>query len=146
MSTQNSTSGDDCNRDQAESRRFDEALIRTHVELLHDLASGVDGVIPLCAFGENPGADLATGRKLPNIIWHFRVGDIDGMVRAVMGLERQPHMNVYLPLAVMRSSLESRSKGGESDVVAVLGLVLDDDSDRIQTIRSPVAPNYILET
>src|SRR3954466_13425326 len=76
---------------------FDEAAIRAHVRILHDLAAGVEGIIPLCAYGEKPGDRPDLSRKLPPSVQHFWVGDVDGMVRAIMGLERQPHLNVYIP-------------------------------------------------
>jgi len=122
---------------------FDEVLIRAHVQMLHDLAAGVEGIIPLCAYGENPGERPELSRKLPPLVLHFRVGDVEGMVRGIMGLERQPHMNVYIPLAVMRRSLERGQKGG---VIALLGLVSDDDADAGRDVRPPLEPNYIVET
>src|SRR5215203_6879105 len=74
--------------------RFDEAVVREHVTVLHELATGCDGLFPLCPFGENPSATYETRREIKNPIQHFRVGQIEEMVAAIMAFERHPHVNL----------------------------------------------------
>ena len=120
---------------------FDPAAVRAHIKMLHNLASEYDGIIPLCIFGENPDS----GRKF-SIVQHFAIGDVDGMVNAALTYENHPDANVYAPLAVMRRDLPPREKGGERDVIAVLGGVLDSDADRREEAHAPVEPNYIVQS
>lgn len=120
--------------------------LRHYIELLHDRAkaAGIDGKLVVAAFGEDP----ASGRKLPAIVEHFAIGDIDGMAECVRELSEERGRNVYVPPAVMRPDLPARTKGGEADIVSVLGLVADfddDDAANWQT-RMPVEPSFVLET
>jgi len=115
--------------------------IRSHVDMLHKLAAGYDGILPLAVYGENPD----NGRKIA-IVQHFRVGDVDGMTAAALAYENHPDANVYAPLAVMRQSLARREKGSERDVIAVLGAVADSDADDGREARPPVQFNYEVET
>ena len=120
---------------------FDRAQIEAHVALLHDLASGVSGKLILTAFEEDP----LTGRKGPPRVQHFRIGDVDGMVEAVMGYEACPNLNVYAPWAVFRSDLDLGKKGSEADVVASLAAVPDIDGDKFEQTLPFEAP-YVIET
>jgi hypothetical protein len=122
---------------------FDVDAIRAHVRMLYDLAAGKDGLFCLCPFGEDP----ISGVKKTEPIQHFStLGDPETLVRAIMSFERHPHVNVYLPLAIMRKNLERGHKGLESDVTDVLGFVLDHDADD----RRPSVPlggaTYVVET
>lgn len=123
------------------STPFDAAAVRSHVEMLHDLAAGCDGLIPLCIFGENPDS----GRKT-SIVQHFRVGDVDGMTAAALAYDGHPDANVYAPLAVMRRDLARGDKGSERDVIAVLGCVIDDDADAGRPAALPIQPNYSVQS
>lgn len=114
--------------------------VRQHVEMLHRLADGVDGVLVVSAFNANLASDKGT-------ITHHRVGDVDGMVAAIDAHRDTPGANVYCGLQVMRRSLARGQRGGEKDIVAVLGLVADMDADTNKaTGEYPVAPNYVIET
>src|SRR3954465_2690515 len=83
--------------------RSDSSAVEPHITLLHQLAtaSGAEGYLVLFAVGENP----VTGRKEGPLALHFRIGEVDGMVTAVKGCARTPHLNVYAPFAVFRKSL-----------------------------------------
>src|SRR3954469_16621806 len=114
--------------------------------MIHDLARGIDGLIIVAIYGENPGATPDKARKEKPLVLQFAVGKVDETFKAIMAFEGRPHLNVYMPLAVMRRSLPPRQKGSEKDVVAVLGLVLDSDDDAGRPTRPPIEPNYVLET
>src|SRR5262245_29817478 len=104
--------------------------------------AGVPGKLVLAVFGQNPD----TGERFTSV-QHFQVGDVAGMVDAAMAFENTPHANVYAPLAIMRPDLEAGRKGEEDDVVAVLGLVVDGDSDKGKAAPVPPVPaNYIVES
>ena len=64
---------------------YDADAIRSHIEMLHKLAAGHDGILPLCIYGENPDSE----RKV-TIVQHFRVGDVDGMTAAALAYENHP--------------------------------------------------------
>jgi hypothetical protein len=129
---------------------INEADIRKHVEAVHRLARGCDGILMVCAFGENPHQiDPKTGKmgkKLPAINRRFAIGGVDVMVAEVLRLANVDHTNVYMPLAVMRRSVGPNQKGGEQDVVRVLGLVADMDTDTGKVGNMPIEPSYELET
>lgn len=114
--------------------------IRDHVDMIHRLAAGVDGLLVVSAFN-------ASLPKDKGIITHHRVGEVDGMVAAIEAHLETPHMNVYTGLQVMRRNLERGQRGGEQDVLAVLGLVADMDADTGHNAGDyPAEPNYVIET
>jgi Family of unknown function (DUF5906) len=136
---------------------LDLAAIRMHVALLHHLAQPKDhwkaeGKLLVAAFGEDPNQpDPKTGKaglELTPKVRHFDIGDVDGMAAAVVDLAGEQHRNVYAPLAVYRSDLPPGRKGGEKDIVGVLGLVADfDDADAGHwRDRLPLPPSYVIET
>lgn len=121
---------------------FDEMAVRSHVETLHGLAAGIAGKFVVSAFFANPnGEDRAGG-----VVSHHAVGDVDGMVEAVMAHASTPNANAYICPNLMRSSLERGKKGGEADVVAVLALVADLDDDTGRSGTMPVDANYVVES
>lgn len=121
---------------------FDEPAIREHAMMIHQLAAGLAGKFVVSAFFSNPnGEDKAGG-----VISHHPVGDVDGMVDAVMAHAGTQNANVYICPNLMRSSLERGKKGSESDVVAVLALVADMDEDTGRSGSMPVEPNYVVES
>lgn len=121
---------------------FDETAVRHHVELLHQLAAGLTGKFVVSAFFANPnGEDRAGGQ-----ISHHLVGDVDGMVEAVMAHAATPNANVYVCPNLMRPTLERGKKGSESDVIAVLALVADMDDDTGRSGAMPVEPNFVVES
>jgi hypothetical protein len=121
---------------------FDEALIRTHCEMLHSLAAGIDGVLVISAFLANPLGE----KDSPSAVSHCRIGDVDGMVEAVMAHTQTPNANVFAGLQVMRKGLTRGSRGLESDIIAVLGLVADMDGDTGRLGTLPVEADLVLET
>src|SRR4051794_30159563 len=127
-----------------EVMRFDRAAVEPHVAMLHQLAeaSNADGCLVLFAAGENP----VTGRKEGPLVQHFRIGDLAGMVGAVLGCGHTPHLNVYAPFALFRKSLARGDKGSEADVVAVLALVADQDNDTDKGGTLPLEPPYVVES
>lgn len=123
-------------------RSFDEAAIREHVGMLHQLANGLSGKFVVSTFFANPaGEDKAGG-----VISHHSVGDVDGTVDAVMAHAETPNANTYICPNLMRPTLERGKKGGESDVVAVLALVADMDDDTGRSGTMPIDPNYVVES
>lgn len=121
---------------------FDEPAIREHAMMLHQAAHGHTGKFVVATFFSNPnGEDKAGG-----VISHHPVGDVDGMVDAVMAHAGTPNANVYICPNLMRPSLDRGKKGTEADVVAVLALVADLDSDTGLSGHMPVEPNYVVES
>jgi P4 family phage/plasmid primase-like protien len=129
------------------------AEIRAHVEMLHQLAHPLSGSgqLVVASYGEDPdGTNPRTGKTgapISAAVEHFRIGDVDGMVAAVVRLGRDRYRNVYIPLAVLRSDLSRGKKGQEEDVIGVLGFVIDDDPDRDKGATELLLPaNYVLQT
>lgn len=121
---------------------FDESAIRTHVEMLHQLAKDIAGKFVVSAFFANPdGEDRAGG-----VVSHHAVGDIDGMIDAIMAHSQTRNANVYASPNLMRPSLERGKKGGEADVIAVLALVADLDDDTGRSGVMPVDPDFVIES
>ncbi|WP_458387316.1 DUF3987 domain-containing protein [Rhizobium redzepovicii] len=121
---------------------FDEAAIRTHIQMLHSLADGIDGVLVTSVYFADPTGDS----DAPGAVTHHAIGDIDGMVDAIMAHATTPNANVFTGLQVMRKGLPRGKRGGEADIIAVLGLVVDLDADTGKAGEMPIAPNAVLET
>lgn len=122
---------------------FDGAAIRSHVELLHRLADGVEGVLVVSVFH----AQTTSANDAPGTVTHHVPGDVDGMVAAIEAHRETVGANVYCGLQVMRRELARGKRGTESDIVAVLGLVADMDSDTGKDGGTyPMPPNMVLET
>lgn len=121
---------------------FDEPAVREHAEILHRLAAGLQGKFVVSTFFANPSGEDARG----SVISHHAVGDIDGMVDAVMAHASTPNANVYICPNLMRPTLERGAKGAEADVVAVLALVADMDDDTGRAGEMPIAANYAVES
>lgn len=117
----------------------DASPVRTHVETLHCLAAGIDGVLVVSAFNAKLDVDKGT-------VTHHPVGDVDGMVDAIEAHYETPGVNVYAGLQVMRRGLGRGKRGTESDIVAVLGLVADLDGDTGKTGDLPFDPSFTIET
>lgn len=113
--------------------------IRFHVEMLHQLAAGMDGLLVVSAFNAMVDTDKGT-------ITHHRIGDVEGMVDAIEAHLDTPHINLYVGLQIMRQNLGRGKRGTEADIVAMLGLVVDLDADTGKAGELPVEPNYVLET
>jgi hypothetical protein len=124
----------------------DIAAIHEHVNLLHRLAAPLagQGKLVVASFGQDP----KKGKSLVPKICHFPIGQIDAMVDAIARLTQERHRNVYSSVAVMRLDLPDGEKGGEADIVGMLGAVEDfDDPDAAQwKERLPVDACYALET
>lgn len=125
---------------------FDKALVRAHVELIHNLAAGVDGLVIVAAFHEDPGETPDKARKDKPVVMQFAVGQVDATVKAIMACEGRSHVNVYMPFAVMRRSLDRNKKGFEKDMVASLAAVADMDNDKDQGGELPLEPPYLIES
>ncbi len=119
---------------------FDHQVIRSHVRMLHKLAedAGVDGILTFTRID----GDANTER--------FAIGDADYMADAIIGWSGNPNLNLYLPWVIWRKDLAPGKKGGEADVLAVLALVGDLDSDTgkkaVKLAELPLAAPYVLET
>lgn len=132
------------NSTPTENPPIDPAAIRAHVQMVHAMASGIDGQLVVASYGEHP----ETGAAIPHKVRRFDVGDIDGMCSAIGSLTREEHRNVYLPLHVVRRGLNGRQRGGAHDIVAVLGLVADFDDPEASEYRDrcPLPADLVLET
>lgn len=109
-----------------------------HTKMIHDRAVGIDGKIVLASYGEG----------LSSKIRHFQIGDYVSMAECAAQWSEEFGRNVYAPLVVMRPSLPEGLKGGEADIVAVLGIVADFDDDDAKNWkeRLPFEPDYVYET
>jgi hypothetical protein len=115
---------------------FDEAAIRSHVALLHERATGVNGVLVVfVAFANGAGP-----------VTHHCVGEVDGMVASIMAHATTPNANVYVGLHLMRRDLPRGERGKRADIVAMLGLVADLDADKGKAGALPREPSYVVET
>lgn len=117
--------------------------IRSHVEMLHSLAKGVDGVLVVSVFHASPTGET----DAPGTVTHHAIGDVDGMVEAIEAQREVPGANIYVGMQVMRRGLGRGKRGSEADIVAVLGLVADMDSDTGKGDGEyPLSPNLVVET
>jgi hypothetical protein len=101
----------------------------------------VDGKLVLGVFGQDPDT-----RESFAAVRHFAIGDVDGMTTAAMEFEGVPHANLYSPLAIMRPDLPEGKKGTETDLVSVLGFVVDADADKGHNVVPPLPANYVIES
>lgn len=117
---------------------FNPGEIARHFAMLHRLAAGHNGKLVLAAFGEGRAPEIS----------HFDIGanGIAAMTNAALAYQNVPGANLYAPLAVMRGDLPAGMKGGESDVVAVLGAVVDSDGDKGNAAYPPLQADYVVET
>jgi hypothetical protein len=114
--------------------------VRAHAEMLHRLAEGIDGVLVVSVFN-------AALERDGGIITHHPVGDVDGMVAAIEAHADTPGANVYCGLQVMRRGLSRGARGTEADIIAVLGLVADQDADTGRGAGPyPLPPDLVIET
>ncbi|RWO53698.1 AAA family ATPase [Mesorhizobium sp.] len=125
-----------------ESSSYPAAVVREHIEILHQIAAGIEGVLVVSTFHASTIAD----DDRPGTVTHHPVGDVDGMVDAIAAHFDTPHANVYVGLQVMRKGIARGKRGTEADIVAVLGLVADMDGDTGKVGDLPIEPNLILET
>jgi RepB DNA-primase from phage plasmid/Family of unknown function (DUF5906) len=120
----------------------DYGAIQSHVEMLHTLAksAGVDGVL---AFTRIDDKNKTHTEK-------FAIGDVERMTDAICGWSTHPSLNIYMSHAIFRKDLPSWSTGKEEDVLAVLSLVGDLDSDlgkkAARLDRLPLPATYVVET
>ncbi|SPP92729.1 protein of unknown function [Bradyrhizobium vignae] len=68
------------------------------------------------------------------------------MYESVVAHANTPGANVYVPLCVMRRNLPRGKKGGESDVIAALGLAADMGADTGKVGEMPVESSFVIET
>ncbi|WP_332716677.1 AAA family ATPase [Pelagibacterium mangrovi] len=114
------------------------SALRAHVQMLHNLAAGTEGLLVTSTY-------FASGGTGP--ITHHPIGDVDGMVAALEAHIGTPGANSYVGLQVMRRGLERGKRGTEADIVAVLGLVADMDGDTGNNSgQYPLPPNYVVES
>ena len=121
---------------------FDRKLIYEHVSVLHGRAAGIDGVLVLAVYGEEP----VSGRKLKFPVEKFSIGEVDRMVDTIMLYESREHANVYIGLHVMSRDIGSGNRGAKKNIRAVFGLVADMDGDTGKVGKMPLEPSYVVET
>jgi KaiC/GvpD/RAD55 family RecA-like ATPase len=110
--------------------------------MLHQCAAGIDGVLVVSVYHANPTGE----RDAPGSITHHNIGDVESMVETITAHDGVDGANVFVGLQVMRKGLGRGKRGGEADIVAVLGLVADMDADTGKAGELPFEPSYILET
>ncbi|WLB58004.1 DUF3987 domain-containing protein [Bradyrhizobium japonicum] len=93
----------------------------------------------MSAFNANLKGDKGT-------ITHHRVGDVDGMVEAILAHQDTPGANVYTAPHIMKRGLPRGKRGTKADIVVVVGLTADMDADTGNAGDLPLEPNYIVET
>lgn len=111
--------------------------VRQHCEMLHGLAKGIDGVLVVSAYNVAGGNGTIT---------HHKIGAVDHMVDAVDAHSDTVGTNTYVGLHVMRRDLPRGKRGTAADIIAVLGLVADMDSDTGNAGALPFEPSFIIET
>ena len=110
--------------------------------MIHTLAkgAGVDGILTFTRIDD----------KNTTHTERFSIGDVDHMTAAIIGWSDHPKLNLYMSHAIFRKDLPSHAAGGEADVIAVLSLVGDLDSDLGKTAIDldalPVPALYVVET
>ncbi|UYQ70662.1 AAA family ATPase [Pelagibacterium flavum] len=112
--------------------------LRAHIEMLHNLADGIDGLLVASTYYTDNDKGTIT---------HHPIGDVDGMVEAIEAHQGTPGANSYIGLQVMRRNLGRGKRGTEADIIAVLGLVADMDADTGNSAGEyPLPPNYVVES
>src|SRR5262249_23653008 len=74
---------------------------------------------------------------------HFAIDDVDKMANEAVA--RAENANIYFATAVMRPSLPPGARGKFEDILAVLGLVVDDDGDTGKRAALPPGIELSLE-
>ena len=105
------------------------------LQLYHNAAQSTPGVLVL--------TPIVEGKKpRPQ---KFSIGDVEGM--AAEATARGEHANVYFAPAVLRQDLPIGQRGKAEDIVAQLGLVIDDDPDTGKpAVLPPIEPSAVVET
>src|SRR4051812_5554358 len=131
MNTQYATSTENATDIPNDIQRFDCHPVTAHIHMVRHLAqrSGAAGNLTNAKF--EPAKALL----------HFRPDDLGGMVGAVMQFKDDPAANVYAMLSLVDTSVPDGSKGGEAEVVAVLGAVVDQDAG--EQAKLPLPPDYV---
>ena len=122
--------------------------------LIRQLAASLagNGVVVVTGYGEDPdeinSKTEKPGRPLRPKVSHAAIGKIRETLDAVSRFVKQPHYNLYMPLAIYGPDLRQGAKGSERDIIACLGIVADfDDAEAARWAeRLPLSPNYVLET
>jgi hypothetical protein len=120
----------------------DHQAIRSHVEMLHQLAKNadVDGILTFSRIDDK--GNVNTER--------FAIGDADHMADAIIGWSCHPKLNIYMPWVIWRKDLAHGAKGAEEDIRAVLAFVGDLDADKgkkaVGLDGLPIAAPYVVET
>lgn len=127
--------------------QIDANAIRDDVRLLARLANGASGKLVATGFGEDP---CGSAPLMPKVI-HGSPSDPDTFADAMVSLGAERHRNVYLSLAVFTPALRDGLKGGEAEVISVLGVVAEFDSKNDPhagewATRLPMPPTMVLET
>jgi hypothetical protein len=118
-------------------------IVERHVNMLHQCAEGLDGVLVTSVFHANPSGE----QDRPGTVTHHPVGQPEPMVDAIMACQEIVGANIYVGLQVMRNGLKRGARGTEADIIAVLGLVADMDSDTDKAAGElPMEPSYVIET
>lgn len=102
------------------------------LDLYHTAALGTCGQLNLTAI--DPSSEQVTVERFP-------IGQADPMARRALALSSAN--NIYFAPVVLRLDLRPGARGSFSDIVAVLGLVIDEDAD---TDKLAILPENVLPT
>jgi len=105
-----------------------EERARAFLQLYHDAARGLRGVFVLTVIDapvlDENGNEVRKPKARPQ---RFRVGDVNGMLEEASA--RSGQANVYFAPAILRRDMPPGARGEAKDIIAMLGLVIDDDPD-----------------
>jgi Primase C terminal 2 (PriCT-2)/Helix-turn-helix domain len=110
-----------------------------------ELAGVTDGLIVLCAYGEQPG----TGAELTTKIAHFKLADWQGIAATARKWAALPGYNVYRSLCAYRADLGPRQRGKADEALFVFGLAADLDADHGNAFdygALPLPPSAVVRT
>ena len=136
------------NNEKNTSLSSEQQLSSDHIAMLVDAAEGIDGNLILASYGQNPTIGTNLEPRIKHLPIPASTSEIAELAKTAHKWAQEKDRNAYIPLSVMRPDLSASCKGGEADIVAVLGLVTDfDDADAANwENRLPLSPDVVLET
>ncbi|MGA7325298.1 MAG: hypothetical protein WBX25_12615 [Rhodomicrobium sp.] len=112
------------------------------LSLYHSVSEGASGAFVL---SYTPSKVKEAGKR-PLNVQRFAIGASAAMAAEARGRAR--HANVYFGPALMRKGLKPGERGKETDIQAVLALILEEDADtgKFVTLPDGMTPTFEIET